>query len=131
MLNKKKYAKEIVKIACNRQKLAISNGKLTACNGLSCKDCDLFGIHGECRKQKIQEWANAEYVEPPVDWSKVAIDTPILVRESESHEWSKRYFAKCENEMVYAWDRGATSWSTNFMSRWRCAKLAESEGADD
>ena len=35
--------------------------------------------------------------EPEIDWYKVAVDTPILVRDSEDEEWQRRYFAKYEN----------------------------------
>jgi hypothetical protein len=79
---------------------------------------------------KAMEWANSEYVEPPVDWSKVAVDTPILVKDCECGNWNRRYFAKYENGMLYAWSDGATSWSapcSDDMTRWKMAKLAESE----
>lgn len=76
---------------------------------------------------EVQEkkWANSEYVEPPVDWSKVAVDTPILVRDSANLEWVKRYFAKYENGSVYAWSNGATSWSGDGCTPWKLAKLPE------
>lgn len=130
MLNREKYAKEIVEIACNRQRLAISNGKPTACEGLSCEDCDLHDMQIGCDKLRIQEWASNEYVEPPVDWSKVAVDTPIFVRDFGEKEWRKRYFAKYEDGKVFAWLNGATSWSVtdiNNVTYWNMAKLAESE----
>ena len=100
MLNREKYAKEILDIACNGDKIAVRNGKMTSCDNLLCKDCD-FG-YSDCN-EKILKWANSEYVEPPVDWSKVAVDTPILVRNSREEAWRKRYFAKYENGTVYAW----------------------------
>lgn len=28
-----------------------------------------------------------------VDWSKVKVDTPVLVRDFENQDWKKRYFA--------------------------------------
>ena len=77
-----------------------------------------------------KKWANSEYVDPPVDWSKVAVDTPILVRDSEEEAWEKRYFAKYEDNTVCAWSGGATSWSATDKQDivgWKMAKLAESE----
>lgn len=66
--------------------------------------------------------------EPEVDWSEVEVDTPILVRDSEKEEWIRRYFAKYENGLVYAWGSGLTSWTTYGMTTaWKYAKLAESE----
>lgn len=63
--------------------------------------------------------------EPEVDWSKVAVDTPILVRDFGDEEWTKRHFAKFELGVVHAWESGATSWTSDVMIAWKCAKLAE------
>lgn len=63
-----------------------------------------------------------------VDWSKVAVDTPVLVKGTEKSQWTKRYFAFFENDKVYTWDSGATSWSkekNENVSWWNYAKLAE------
>lgn len=63
-----------------------------------------------------------------VDWSKVAVDTPILVREFESAEWVKRHFAFFKNEKVYVWEGGLTSWTCDGLEdamSWEHAKLAE------
>ena len=64
-----------------------------------------------------------------VDWSKVAVDTPILVSNNGDY-WRRRYFAKYENGMVYAFNGGKTSWSNHGEEpiAWEYAKLAESEG---
>lgn len=63
-----------------------------------------------------------------IDWSKVKVDTPILVRDYETSKWEKRYFAFFENGKVHAWNGGVTSWTSerhnNTMS-WEYAKLAE------
>ena len=64
--------------------------------------------------------------EPEIDWSKVEVDTPILVRHRLDGEWEKRHFVKYENGDVYAWDHGRTSWTENDVSGWPYAKLAES-----
>lgn len=63
-----------------------------------------------------------------VDWSKVAVDTPILVKDYCDDKWEKAYFAKYEDEMIYAWDYGRTSFSARSEDDtfiWDCAKLAE------
>lgn len=43
--------------------------------------------------------------------------------------WFKEYFAKVQNDTVYAFDGGATSWSVSnkkyCVTSWRYAKLAE------
>ena len=70
-----------------------------------------------------------EKSEVGVDWSKVAVDTPILVSNNGDY-WRRRYFAKYENGMVYAFNGGKTSWSNHGEepTAWEYAKLAESEG---
>lgn len=89
---------------------------------------------GACNICKMLQtiWLLEEYEEPETDWSKVAVDTPILVRNYEDFVWSKRHFAKYENGDVYAWSSGRTSWSQERdMVRWKYAKLAESEESDE
>lgn len=62
-----------------------------------------------------------------VDWSKVAVDTPVLVSLGDNL-WLCRYFADFKNGIVYTWSNGATSWSVNrrvHKDAWGYAKLAE------
>lgn len=136
MLNREKYAKEIIEIACNGGNIAVVNGKLENCRKTQCNECNFNGGTIRDCDIKTRKWANSEYVEPiepiepPVDWSKVPVDTPVLVtdrKDAAESEWEKRYFAKYENGMVYTWANGATSWSGEIVSSWMYAKLAESE----
>lgn len=63
-----------------------------------------------------------------VDWSKVAVDTPILVKQHEQDKWEKRHFAYFKDGRVCAWLCGATSWSADYgddITNWNFAKLAE------
>lgn len=127
MTNREKFAEQILDIACGGSKIAVNKATLepTACYKLGCKGC-LFDTHSyDCCGDKMKKWANSEYVEPPVDWSKVAVDTPILIRDSSFSEWGKRYFAKYENGIVYAWSNGTTSWSGDRCTPWKLAKLPE------
>lgn len=127
MTNREKFAEKILDIACSGGRLAVNKATLEpiACNSLECRDC-LF--YTECCKGARKKWANSEYVEPPIDWSKVAVDTPILVRNSKEEVWEKRHFAKYENGIVYAGVAGETSWSaiSSNMTDWKMAKLTES-----
>lgn len=98
--------------------------KKNSCCGVDCVRC--------CMLQMI--WLLEDYEEPEepeepeVDWSKVEVDTPILVRVNEKGEWIRRHFAKYDNGRVYAWKDSRTSWTANNMTTaWQCAKLAESE----
>ena len=106
MTNKEKYGNEIIELAA--RKFGLKNGKPVLCTETKCKDCDFCEKDsGLCKGSayNFREWLNSEYVEPPVDWSKVPVDTPILVRDIESDGWERRYFAKYEDNTVYAMGR--------------------------
>lgn len=127
MLNKDKYAKEIVEafVSSGGKGVAVKDGKPCQCSDIICSECDL--ANGFC-DESFTEWANSEFAEPPVDWSKVPVDAPILVWDDEDGKWRHRHFKEFYNGRVIAWDNGGTSWSTNESSAWKYAKLAESEG---
>lgn len=65
-----------------------------------------------------------------IDWSKVKIDTPILV-SSDGKTWINRYFAGCTNGKVHAWVNGDTSQTVQdfFYTSvpWKYAKLADNQ----
>lgn len=63
-----------------------------------------------------------------VDWSKVAVDTKILV-SNDNKIWYKRYFAKFENDKIYSFANGTTSFTHGYISfePWRYAKLYKEE----
>lgn len=80
-----------------------------------------------CFEEKDQLIDVAEYL-GYVDWSKVPVDTPILVKDDYDDKWEKAYFAGYKNGMVYAWDNGRTSFSARSKDDtfiWDRAKLAE------
>lgn len=127
MTNREKFAEQILDIACNGNLTAISKATLEpiACQELPCEDCLFYALGNGCDRNEMKKWANSEYVEPPVDWSKVAVDTPILATYSGIHRWVKRHFAKYENGTVYAWNHGTTSWSGEMCTACKLAKLPE------
>ena len=88
---------------------------------------DRVDIRSTCFTEENQRIDIAEYL-GIVDWSKVAVDTPILVKQYEQDKWEKRHFAYFKDERVYAWLCGATSWSADYegdTTDWNLAKLAE------
>lgn len=127
MTNREKYAEQIIDMALDSIEIAVDKeGKLCDCNVILCSDC-AWSDKSRCR-EKLKEWAEQEYVESSVDWSKVPVDTKILVRDSENKEWIKRYFARYENNIVFAWYNGCTSYSADGcdnVADWKYAKLAE------
>ena len=92
---------------------------------LKIEDCDYIGC-SRCNMLQML-WLLEDYKEPEIDWSKVEVDTPILVRVSEDGEWIRRHFAKYEGGIVYTWKDSRTSWSEDCMTGWDYGKLAESE----
>ena len=111
MTNREKYAKEILNIACAGKRIAVKNGVPCDCSATDCGECDLSQGDSHCSGELV-------------DWSKVPIDTPILVRDLENEKWTKRHFAKYEGGKVYAFRNGGTSWSVCWPACWEQAKLA-------
>lgn len=72
MLNKEKYAKEIVEIATKGHNIAMNKGTKTLCycSDLNCDNCyfskynypHMHNLENDCRKN-VGHWANSEYVE--------------------------------------------------------------------
>lgn len=91
--------------------------KQNTCGGMDCEQCNMIQMM----------WLMKEHEEPQVDWSKVEVDTPILVKQGKNGEWLERHFAKYENGDVYAWVDGQTSWTGADEIKWKYAKLAENE----
>lgn len=125
MKNYEKYADEIKRysdsqVLCDEIKIPFILKPI----GKSCArdiDCDT------CQTLTTL-WLLEDYKESEVDWSKVEVDTPIFVRDSEDENWHKRHFAKYKDGVIYTWDNGQTSWTkTYIMTAWKYAKLAESE----
>lgn len=88
---------------------------------------DRVDIRSTCFTEENQQIDIGEYI-GIVDWSKVEVDTPILVKDDCDDKWEKAYFAKYEDEMIYAWDNGRTSFSARNKEDtfiWDRAKLVE------
>jgi len=63
-----------------------------------------------------------------VDWSKVAIDTPIWVRNSAEDPWKTTHFAGAKDRQVRTFSCGATSHSTDgHFVYWNYASLTKPE----
>lgn len=63
-----------------------------------------------------------------VDWSKVPVDTPIIVWDNDDLTKKNRHFAKYEDGIVYAFKGGHTSWTICDeldLMEWDNARLAE------
>lgn len=125
MLNKEKYAEEILDIVCNGNNIGIIDGHPICCDDINCKDCD---INNDC-DEEFKKWANSEYNSTgwsKTDWSKVAVDTRVLV-SNDGKVWYRNYFAKYKNGKIYTYNYGSTSWSSHGtnIGIWKYAKLAK------
>lgn len=131
MTNREKYAEQILDIATSGSCIAVDKkGKLHKCNKLECRDCIFSRNENRERScvENTKEWSDQEYVEPPVDWSKVPVDTKVFIRDSDSQPWRPRYFAKFENGKIYTWNDGRSSFTSlepRATSWWNQGKLAE------
>ena len=121
-------------IACAGHSIAFDteSNKLTNCQDINCTRCafSMVSSKGSCR-DRIKVWCESEYEEPEVDWNKVPVDTPVLVKNYKYEQiWSNRYFANYRDGIVYTYPNGTTSWSANknasFVA-WEYAKLANEE----
>lgn len=126
MTNREAYKDELDKILVGI--IALVKGKPVLCEKTDCNKCDIQEMCGQGKyRWKIFDWLNAEYQEPPVDWSKVPIDTPVLA-SNDGESWSRQYFAGIGDdgnpETFYA---GATSWSSCIIEHcsYKYVKLAE------
>lgn len=88
------------------------------------KKWDIMEIY-DCDNKLI--WKREE-----IDWSKIPVDTKVLVKNGENGEWNKRYFAGFINGEVTTFSNGMTSWSTSrsnnpILVSWKYAKLVENK----
>lgn len=94
-------------------------------------DIDYEGLCGLYEKETAEmlkeAFQHAECSDLEIDWHKVPIDTPILVKTTSSlnEQWQNRHFAGFQNNKVYAWSDGGTSWTSSDMCPWDYAKLMQ------
>lgn len=97
-------------------------------------NCDKCPIKNDSICYRPYKWQNLEKFvkmvedwKPAMDWSKVAVDTPILVWNEGGPKY-KRYFAKYENGRLFAWRDGCNSWSANGkVNNWHYGEIADIE----
>ena len=128
MLNKEKYAKEILDIVCqDGVNPAVIDNIPVKCLDTECHSCQFYDTY--CVGAFVK-WANSEYKEREIDWSKVPVDTPIYVWDNYEDKIykRKRYFAEYDtnNDKIIAFTEGQTSWTSdqNIMV-WDNAEIKE------
>ena len=95
-------------------------------------------LQDEKTQECIEDMFNLDEIvhmdfEEIVDWSKVQVDTKILVSE-DGKDWYRRYFAKYEGGIIYAFPDGLSSFTAHYkpeyggyrrVCAWKYAKLYE------
>lgn len=129
MTNKEKYAKEILDVVClTGKRPALVHGNIYGCINTFCERCR-FGGSSNCTTQFIK-WVKEEYKEPEIDWTKVPVDTKILVRDYKDSSWYKAHFASYKDGKPFAFPWGRSSWTTTpSMSpiAWSYTEIADPE----
>lgn len=127
MTNKEKYVEDLYSIFLNSFGVDEENKPFRCtfrcdwkCYG---RICQFYNNEIAC-ETLAKQWLDEEY---KTDWSKVPVDTPILVRDNRTQRWLHRHFAKYENGKVFAWAEGLTSWSAGdtICVDWKYARLCE------
>lgn len=128
MTNYEHYKEQMERITRLGRRVAMNatTGEIVCCADINCNECLFQGSEDANCSQKAFEWADEEYKEPEIDWSKVPIDTPVLVSD-DGVNWRRRYFVRrSETGLFCVYSNGTTSWSAdNCESRYKYAKLWE------
>lgn len=133
MNNYEKYQESIDPILQRGEHIALNKNTkaIVSCAKLDCEDCLFsrrYNWHYDCILNRTK-WLVEEYTKPEVDWTKVQVDTPVLVSD-DGIKWFRRYFAKVSKlDTIYVYCDGATSWSADGDSpvQYKYAELAEEE----
>ena len=101
------------------------------CGHVFCANC-LFYTSDDCMKAK-NEWLDQTVIDPEkdIDWSKVPVDTPVMVWNTDSEQY-RRYFSGIKDGRFGAYTDGRTSWSsiTGSIRYWLHCKLYRPEDVE-
>ncbi len=101
-------------------------------------DCKIEPFYNciQCRAL-VKEWLDKPYVEPQIeiDWSKVPVDTPVIVKLALNGRTAKRHFAKyepSEDNPFYCFYEGYSSWTNESkkLIPWAYCELARPEDVE-
>lgn len=131
MTNYEKYKAEIDEIFdTNNGTIAINKNtnEITNCSDFECSKCLFSARYNNTISCAITmaKWLVSEY---NVDWSKVPVDTPVLI-SVDNKNWFNRYFAGVnEKGQPTVFCYGATQWSNGYEEpcHFKYIKLAEEE----
>ena len=133
MTNYEHYKEQIERIARLGRRVAmkVTTDEIVCCGDINCNECLFQGSDVASCSQKAFKWADEEYKEPEVDWSKIPLDTPVLISvDGKNGNWFNRYFAGVNGKgQPTVFCSGATQWSNGYEEpcHFKYIKLAEVE----
>lgn len=85
-------------------------GEVLKCEHLSCELCLFFG--GACGENRLK-WLDQPALDwdKDIDWEKVPVDTPVIVKDIYHQTEHRRYFKEKDGSIYLTFDEGTTSWS--------------------
>ena len=105
------------------------------CGEMPCAECLFHGLHG-CKNIK-KKWLDQPVLDPEknIDWSKVPVDTPVLVWNTDTDKELRRYFSRIrDSEGIFfeTFAYGKTSWSAGTYDRegWNHCKFYRPEDVE-
>lgn len=126
--------KEIIDLMLQRgEHIALNKNtkEIVPCIKLDCEDCLFSRRYNwpyDCTPNRTK-WLVEEYTKAEVDWSKVSVDTAVLI-SVDNKNWFNRYFAGVnEKGQPTVFCYGATQWSNGDEEpcHFKYIKLAEEE----
>ena len=131
MKNFEKFASVIAKLltSCDGDEICpflqkvLYNKQGYCCEDYTCEQCEKL----------LYKWLLEEY-KPEIDWLKVPVDTPVMVRDYDDENWKKRYFCcylpNSVNPFITFNDCDAR-FNAHSVVEWRQCKLADGiDGVD-
>lgn len=134
-----KYDNVTVKEYMEKKSEMLNNlGRISGCcNGINCNNCPLSSSNNKtdytCTSLEMLYPEKAIKIvmnyEPKVDWTKVPVDTKVLVKDHKEGDWLKRHFAKYEDGKIYTYKNGQSSFTTitDETTPWNYGKLYKGE----
>lgn len=135
MKNKEKFEKEILELACDGKRIAIDRqtGEFRSCYETPCRECLFHSSNTEQCKEKVREWAEAEYVELPVISKR---DREFLEYLGENAKWMTKesvsgisvWLTKPKKDKsISAWTDGMYNCLSEFNIDFPMVKLEDDE----
>lgn len=109
---------------------------ISTCGSIECYDCLFLSDKIPCSYAK-KKWLDQLAIDwdKDINWAKVPVDTPVIVKNELDPNEHRRYF-KEKDEFYITFDEGMTSWSAyakedNYVGEpWDICKLARLEDVE-